>query len=612
MAGNQGWTGDHCGAAEAAGTQLPAQALAWLQRMAERLPVALALEDSQGKVQAVVGESVCGALFGAAAAGGMVPRLVDVAGPADGQPVEQRVAGLHRLVWPIVVADQVVACLTVGPFVRAGDPADAGELVAEAGLRGLDPDTMVDAAERLPVFDPGALAAVSSRCQLLCTQLAGVLTAGLAAEAASAATGSREARYREHCAALHDLVAALDELLVCSRHDDLWRQAVTLAQQRLHLDRCAIFVRDGQVIRGTWGTDRHGRLTDERMLTHPLNGYWRSVMEPWEAMPLWRVEESAHSELAGGQTRVFGKGWVAVTQLRAGTEVVGVMCNDDAVTGQPFDPDRQNVVALYCTLVAGLAERIAAEERLREQTARSLEASKLQVLGQLAGGVAHEFNNLLSVILGHVDLALMDAQLPDGVRGHLDAVCQAAERSGDLVRQLLTFSRGKAGAGAAADLNQVLQEARAMLAILLGKHRELVYRLGPGLPEVAMGAPQLQEILLSLTLNAAAAMGDEGRLTVQTAVDETGAHVVWQVTDTGCGMSDEVRRRVFEPFYTTREPGQGTGLGLSAVYGLVSHGQGTIDCASQPGAGTTITIRLPVATGDAPSAAHNTPGETAP
>ena len=240
--------------------------------------------------------------------------------------------------------------------------------------------------------------------------------------------------------------------------------------------------------------------------------------------------------------------------------------------------------------------RRALEEQLRQ-------AQKLEAVGHLAGGVAHDFNNLLTVINGYTDLMLADAPADEFVRESLVETQRAGKRAAELTRQLLALGRRQVLAFRILDLNEVVRGTERMLRRVLGEDIRLVADLAPDLGNVMADPGQMEQVLMNLVVNARHAMPTGGTLTIATrnvppddgpAGPPRGKSVELAVTDTGTGMTDEVRARLFEPFFTTKGPGQGTGLGLAVVHGIVAQSGGRILVESQPGQGTTFRILLPV------------------
>lgn len=234
------------------------------------------------------------------------------------------------------------------------------------------------------------------------------------------------------------------------------------------------------------------------------------------------------------------------------------------------------------------------------------QAQKMEVLGRLSGGVAHDFNNLLTIIIGYSDLLLskiQDARL----REEISEVRMAGERATRLTRQLLAFSRRQILQLRALDLNPVVQNTDKMIRRLLGADIELVTVLEPALKRVRVDVGQLEQVILNLAVNARDAMPNGGKIIIETrnvSFEESknlkdpgivaGEYVLLSMRDSGTGMSDEVKKHLFEPFYTTKEAGKGTGLGLSTTYGIVKQQKGYIYVDSVLGGGATFRIYLPV------------------
>ena len=259
-------------------------------------------------------------------------------------------------------------------------------------------------------------------------------------------------------------------------------------------------------------------------------------------------------------------------------------------------------------VVAGITQDITARRRLEEQFQQ---AQKMEAVGKLAGGVAHDFNNMLTVINGYTDLLLSELELYDPRREKLTQVREAGERAAGLTRQLLAFSRKQILAPRLVNLNDIVRRAEVMLRRLIGEDVTVATDLAPDLAQLKADPSQLEQVLLNLAVNARDAMPHGGHLTVATrtiTVDrrtpgngETldGRYVELSVADTGVGMPPDVCDRVFEPFFTTKPTGTGTGLGLSTVYGIVKQSGGHISVESAVERGSTFRILLPAAPDDA-------------
>lgn len=238
-----------------------------------------------------------------------------------------------------------------------------------------------------------------------------------------------------------------------------------------------------------------------------------------------------------------------------------------------------------------------------------LQAQKMEVVGRLAGGIAHDFNNLLTVINGTAELALMDLSPTHPLREDFEHIQESGNRAASLTRQLLSFSRKQIATRTVLDVGAALSEFRNMLQRLIGEGVRLDVSALDDTGCVRADRSQFEQIILNLAVNARDAMRGGGRLTIETRPTEftaeksegtdecpPGRYVQLSVSDTGCGMSPEVKARIFEPFFTTKEPGQGTGLGLATVYGIVKQSGGRIVVYSEVGVGSAFHIYLPAVT----------------
>ena len=275
----------------------------------------------------------------------------------------------------------------------------------------------------------------------------------------------------------------------------------------------------------------------------------------------------------GGQERKIE--WYSKTLRDAEGEITGVLATGHDIT-----------------------ERLELEEQFRQ-------AQKLEAVGRLAGGVAHDFNTLLGSILGYGEMLLDRVGADDVLRRPVEQIRRGAERGAALTRQLLAFSRRQVLKPEVLDLRAVLVEMDDMLRRLIGAEYELEHRHDPELGPVKVDAGQIQQVIMNLVVNACDAMAGGGQIRLATDnvdVDEThpdrasvlapGRYVRIQVSDTGCGMDEQTRKQVFEPFFTTKEKGKGTGLGLSTVYGIVRQSGGGVAVDSRVGEGTTFKVYL--------------------
>jgi signal transduction histidine kinase/CheY-like chemotaxis protein len=277
-----------------------------------------------------------------------------------------------------------------------------------------------------------------------------------------------------------------------------------------------------------------------------------------------------------------------------------------------------------------ITERKRREDERERLQGQVHQAQKMESVGRLAGGVAHDFNNMLSVILARSEFALEALDPADALYDDLKEIQQAGQRSADLTRQLLAFARMQAAVPRVLDLNDATDRMLNMLRTLLGENVSLLWRPGDDLWLVRVDGSQIDQILANLCVNARDAIADVGTVTVETAnvtFDESscaghperrvGEFVLLAITDDGHGMGEEVREHIFEPFFTTKQLGQGTGLGLATVYGIVQQNGGFISVRSEVGEGATLSVHLPryygQAQDDVPSFAEDRPrsrGET--
>ena len=275
-----------------------------------------------------------------------------------------------------------------------------------------------------------------------------------------------------------------------------------------------------------------------------------------------------------------------------------------SMRGVPFRRDGAIVGGVL--IREDITERKQAEEEREILQAQLIQAQKMESVGRLAGGVAHDFNNMLGVILGYTGLVLEQTNPSDPLSKYLQQIHKAAERSADLTRQLLAFARKQTVAPQVLDLNNTVEGMLRLLRRLIGEDIDLAWLPGRELWPVKMDHSQLDQILANLCVNARDAIAGVGKVTIETANTVfdaeycarhagfvPGDYVLLAVSDNGCGMDAETLSRIFEPFFTTKEVGQGTGLGLASVYGAVTQNNGLINTYSEPGQGTTFKIYLP-------------------
>ena len=275
----------------------------------------------------------------------------------------------------------------------------------------------------------------------------------------------------------------------------------------------------------------------------------------------------------------------------------GSLYTEEAVISPVFDT-RGDIIN-YVAVKRDITEELKLQEQLNQ-------AQKMESVGRLAGGVAHDFNNMLGVITGHAELAMEMLEPNQPVYDDLQEILKAAKRSVDLTRQLLAFARQQTVSPKVLNLNETVEGMLKMLKRLIGEDIDLKWKPDNDLWKVKVDPVQIDQILANLCVNARDAIADVGMVVIETGNtvfdknyceehigSEPGNYVMIAVSDTGCGMDKNTIKNIFEPFYTTKELGEGTGLGLSMVYGAVKQNKGFINVYSEPDKGTTIKIYLP-------------------
>lgn len=341
----------------------------------------------------------------------------------------------------------------------------------------------------------------------------------------------------------------------------------------------------------------HSNSQVERIVGHPL--------EPVDTMDAYTVFHAYHSDgtpLAAAEypiARVLQTGAPVLDQemryLRGDSRWITLRGSALPVR------NAQGTMLGVINLFEDITERLQLEERF-------LQAQKMESIGRLAGGIAHDFNNLLVPIIGYVDLGLHSLTPDSKLFADLQQVRLAAERAADLTRQILAFSRRQMLEIRAVDVNTIVQSFSAMIGRLIGEDVLLQTRLTPDLPMIRADKVQIEQVLLNLVVNARDAMPNGGRLVIETALvylnepyiatytDDLphGPYIMLAVGDSGHGMDAATRKLIFEPFFTTKPVGQGTGLGLATVFGIIKQHQGFIWAHSEPGRGALFKIYLPV------------------
>lgn len=278
---------------------------------------------------------------------------------------------------------------------------------------------------------------------------------------------------------------------------------------------------------------------------------------------------------------------------RGSVEVVYLESQPQMYEG-PFLMEERNLINEIARRVAMVVEGRRAEEERQHLQEQLYHADRLATIGKLTAGVAHELNEPLGGILGFAQLARDTRGLPVQVSQDLDKIVRAALHAREIIKKLMFFGRQTPPGMVPMDLNETVREGLSFLEPRLATQRiDIAQQLEPGIPRVIADPGQILQVLVNLMVNAAQAMPDGGRMTLSTWSDDAGVHLI--VEDTGIGMTDDVLRQIFVPFFTTKDVGQGTGLGLSVAHGIVSAHGGAITVTSEPGKGSRFEVRLPAA-----------------
>ena len=361
---------------------------------------------------------------------------------------------------------------------------------------------------------------------------------------------------------------------------------------------------------GSWRSDSH---EGDRDLS---NRAWimRSLPDlPWIADQLATVRVLSIPEVAklppeASSTfeylQELGVDSIILVPLVAHGSLVGVL----GLEGVRCEPAREQALRAVADMFVGALERVVAEESLRISDPQVGVTGRLEVLGELAGGVAHDLNSILTAIIGNCDLLAQDILEPsDAASEELLEIRSAAEFAIDLVERILSFGRSRATEARSVDLNWVIVQSTGLLASLIGRGVEVIPDLQEGLGQVRADPAQLEQVIVNLAINARDAMPSGGELRIRARnveIDEStarytgreltpGSYLELLVVDQGCGMDADTRARAFDPFFTTKTLGRGTGLGLSTVAKIVSEMGGVIAIESEIGIGTTIRVLFP-------------------
>jgi len=347
--------------------------------------------------------------------------------------------------------------------------------------------------------------------------------------------------------------------------------------------------------------NKEGDITNVNYSELEMLGY---TAEEMLGKPIWTFTAEPETIKQVFEARIAG-------DLPPGQAFECTYCRKDGTSlvvlaGDKLLKDRAGMITGIRTTIQNITELKQTEEKMASLQKQLYQAQKMEAVGRLTGGIAHDFNNLLTIIKGYSQLGLIGLKENNSLKGNIGEIYKASERATDLTRQLLAFSRNQIMEMKVLDLNFLLHNLDKMLRRAIGEDIELVSILADDLGRVKADPGQIEQVIMNLVVNARDAMPSGGKLTIETAnvqLDELYAHrcigaapgcyVELSVSDTGTGMTPEVKDHIFEPFFTTKEKDRETGLGLSVVYGIVKQTGGNIWVDSEPGQGTVFRIHLP-------------------
>lgn len=326
-------------------------------------------------------------------------------------------------------------------------------------------------------------------------------------------------------------------------------------------------------------TDRNGSILFVNPAFERVTGYRRDEVLGRNPRILKSGRQSTEFYEDLWRTILSGKPWNGrLENKRKDGSIFIEQCTISPVFNQ------ESEIEYFVAVKRDITREVALGDQVRQ-------AQKMESIGKLAGGVAHDFNNLLTVINGNCQLALMQMDAQHPARARMEAALSAGSRASELTGQLLAFSRRQPVQPQRMHIGEALAGMEPVLRSLVGDHCDLRLLIEPGLPHVHMDPSQFQQVILNLCVNARDAMQGQGAVEVRARSE--GGGVVMEVEDTGPGIPEEIRAQIFEPFFTTKPKGQGTGLGLSVVYGIVTQNKGSIEVESQPGRGACFRIQWP-------------------
>ncbi len=490
----------------------------------------------------------------------------DIFFPAGTRPGEFRTYrcknNLWNMVTPIVVGDAHIANLFLGQVFIGQDPPDIPFFREQARRYGFDENKYLAALEAVPRWST-AKARKAMNFYIRFTAMISSM-------------GMNNLKLAQALSERNELLGNLKQ------SEAKFRALVDQAAEMLFLH------------------DLNGKLIDVNQAAVKQTGYTKE-----ELLTMNVVDIDLHAVERKDSQRL----WAAMKPDNAPETFETIHIRKDGST-YPVEITVSNIFLLdgiyTLALARDITDRKLAEEERRKLQDQILQSQKMESIGRLAGGVAHDFNNMLGVILGQAEIAMLQTKPHESVYERLQEIRKSAKRSADLTRQLLAFARKQTASPKVLNLNDTVSGMLKILRRLIGENIELRWVPGNDLWMVKMDPAQIDQILANLCINARDAISGTGKMTIEThnAVFNSaykddnmgfipGEFVILSVSDDGCGMEKDALDKLFEPFFTTKEAGKGTGLGLATVYGIIKQNNGFINVYSEPGRGTTFKIYVP-------------------
>jgi len=424
----------------------------------------------------------------------------------------------------------------------------------------------------------------------------------------------KERNFREKLTALNEVTANLSKN---DTEDELWRQAIILGKNRLGFERLEIRLctESPHELRGTFTVDKDGNLIDKRNTKCSCDEYLGTAINQ-----IIKQGETGyykeHNIIMDIETKkILGYADCAASPLWDGTKVIGLIITDNLISKKPMTENDRELCALYAKLLGHLCTRIRNEKKRFQLERQMQHAQKLESLGVLAGGIAHDFNNILMGVIGYAELSLKELSPSSPARDNIKEINKSACRAAELAKQMLAYSGKGKFLIEHINLNELIEEINHILEVSISKKAVLKYNFADKLPGFEGDITQIRQVIMNLITNASEALNEKsGVISISTGVVEyknknisdlkecvsqievenknlNGTYVYIEVSDTGCGMDDDVKSKIFDPFFTTKFTGRG--LGMAAMLGIVRGHNGIIELNSKPKKGTTFRIMFP-------------------